>query len=195
MSRQINQIYEFGEFRLDTRERLLLRQGQPISLTHKTFETLLALVQNSGHVIEKDELLKEVWPDTVVEEANLTRNIWILRKALDGNNGEHRYIETVPKVGYRFVAPVTELPPEPASLVIQRRVRAHIVKEEFEVPDTVPLTQTVPLLSGQERKIGHWIALMALGAIGLITTITAIWLWRHRNPPLRICPGARLVAR
>ena len=97
MSRQINPIYEFGEFRLDTRERLLLRHGQPISLTPKTFETLLALVQNSGHVIEKEELLKEVWPDTVVEEANLSRNIWILRKALGGSNGQNHYIETVPR--------------------------------------------------------------------------------------------------
>src|SRR5262245_25393171 len=130
MSKQINQIYEFGDFRLVTGERLLLRQGEPVAITPKAFETLLALVRQCGHVIEKDELLKQIWPDTVVEEVNLARNVWTLRKALGDGNGEHRYIETVPKVGYRFVAPVIERQGESSSLVIQRRVRAHIVKEE-----------------------------------------------------------------
>src|SRR5262245_36466959 len=135
MSKEINQIYEFGDFRLETAERRLLHQGKAVSITPKAFDTLLALVRHSGHVIGKDELLKQVWADTVVEEVNLARNVWTLRKALGDGNGEQRFIETVPKVGYRFVAPVTELEGEAASLVIQRRVRAHIVKEEVEVPD------------------------------------------------------------
>jgi len=187
MSRQINQIYEFGEFRLDTRERLLLRQGQPISLTHKTFETLLALVQNSGHVIEKDELLKEVWPDTVVEEANLTRNIWILRKALGGSNGQHRYIETVPKVGYRFVAPVIKVTDEAPSVTIQRRLRAHIVKEEVEVPETVSL------LPAKDRHRGRRITLSIIGLIGLMAAITGIWLRLHARPSGKAETGLRFL--
>jgi Tol biopolymer transport system component/DNA-binding winged helix-turn-helix (wHTH) protein len=192
MSNRINQIYEFGDFQLNPAERLLLRQGQPVSITPKAFDTLLALVRQSGHVLEKDELLKQVWADTVVEEVNLARNIWTLRKALGDGNGAHHYIETVPKVGYRFVAPVTELTSEASSLVIQRRVRAHIVKEEVEVPDTFPLVpDAVPLLPAKERKAR--IALMALAAIGLVTTISAIWFWRHRTPPIPVETGFRFL--
>ena len=193
MSKQINQIYEFGDFRLDTGERLLLRQGKPVSITPKAFETLIALVRQSGHVIEKDELLRQVWADTVVEEVNLARNIWTLRKLLGDGDGEHRYIETVPKVGYRFVAPVTELPAEHSSLIIQRRVRAHIVKEEIEVPDTIPVSGTVSLLPAKERKIGRWIKLVAVSAIGLFIPILAVWFWRHRTPPIKPETGIRFL--
>src|SRR5262249_53023878 len=106
MSLQTKHIYEFGPFRLDAAERLLLREGKTVPLTPKAFDLLLALVEGHGHLLEKDELLKSVWPDTFVEEANLASNISLVRKALgDGENG-HRYIETVPKRGYRFVAPV-----------------------------------------------------------------------------------------
>jgi len=188
MSKQVNQIYEFGDFRLETAERLLLRLGKPISLTPKAFETLLVLVQHSGHVIEKDELLKQVWVDTVVEEVNLARNIWKLRKALGENNGSPRYIETVPRVGYRFVAPVNELAGEPGGLVIQRRVRAQIVREEVELPDPVPL------LPGRERHGRRWIALtVVVLLLGLATTITGFWFWRHRRPPVNAETGIRFL--
>src|SRR5262245_31148674 len=106
ISQQPQNIYEFGPFRLDAAEHLLLRDGEAVPLTPKSFDLLLALVERHGHLLEKDELLKKVWPDTFVEEANLASNISQLRKALgDGENG-HRYIETVPKRGYRFVAPM-----------------------------------------------------------------------------------------
>jgi len=194
MSNRINKIYEFGDFQLDPVERLLLRQGKPVSLTPKAFDTLLALVQQSGHVLEKDELLKQVWADTVVEEVNLARNIWKLRKALGDSNGEHRYIETVPKVGYRFVAPVTEQPAESSSLVIQRRVKAHIVKEEVEVPDTLPLVaDAVPLLPAREGKTGRWITLIVLAAVGLFITMVVVWVWRHRTAPVKAETGLRFL--
>ena len=96
------QIYEFGQFRIDPDERLLLREGKPIPLTPKAFETLLALVENSGHVVKKDDLMRRVWPDAFVEEVNLAQNVSALRRALD-TNGE-QYIETVPKLGYRLIA-------------------------------------------------------------------------------------------
>jgi DNA-binding winged helix-turn-helix (wHTH) protein/TolB-like protein/Tfp pilus assembly protein PilF len=96
------QIYEFGQFRIDPDERLLLREGKPIALTPKAFETLLALVENSGHVVKKDDLMRRVWPDAFVEEVNLAQNVSALRRALD-INGE-QYIETVPKLGYRLIA-------------------------------------------------------------------------------------------
>ncbi len=109
VSHQTNHIYEFGPFRLDAGEHLLLRDGEAVPLTPKAFDLLLALVERHGHLLEKDELLKKVWPDTFVEEDNLASNISQLRKTLgDGENG-HRYIETAPKRGYRFVASVREI--------------------------------------------------------------------------------------
>ncbi|HEU0177784.1 MAG TPA: tetratricopeptide repeat protein [Blastocatellia bacterium] len=109
MSLQTKHIYEFGPFHLDAAEHLLLRDGEAVPLTPKAFDLLLALVERHGHLQEKEELLKKVWPDTFVEEANLASNISLLRKAMgDGENG-HRYIETAPKRGYRFVASVREI--------------------------------------------------------------------------------------
>src|SRR6185503_13565867 len=102
-------LYEFGPFRLEPAEHLLLRDGQVIPLPPKVFDTLLVLVQSSGHLVDKDELLRRVWPDTFVEEGNLTKNIFALRKILEGGRENEKFIETVPKRGYRFVAPVTEL--------------------------------------------------------------------------------------
>jgi DNA-binding winged helix-turn-helix (wHTH) protein/TolB-like protein/Tfp pilus assembly protein PilF len=108
MSNPANQIYEFGQFHLEVAERRLLREGQPLPLTPKAFDTLLLLVENSGHVLGRKQLLETLWPDAVVEENTLTQNIAAIRKALgEGQNGQ-RYIETVPKTGYRFVAPVRE---------------------------------------------------------------------------------------
>jgi len=106
MSVQNPDFYAFGEFRIDTRKRLLLRNGQAIALTPKAFDTLLYLVKNRGLVIGKDDLMAAVWPDTVVEENNLNQNISTLRRTLGESRGENRYIATVPGTGYRFVADV-----------------------------------------------------------------------------------------
>jgi Tol biopolymer transport system component/DNA-binding winged helix-turn-helix (wHTH) protein len=101
-------FYEFGPFRIDLTERVLLRDGQPVQLTPKAFETLLVLVQHCGHVVEKDELMNRIWPDTFVEEVGLARNISALRKVLEDGSDQHQYIETIPKRGYRFRAEVRE---------------------------------------------------------------------------------------
>lgn len=106
MAAPANVLYEFGPFQLDPPERLLLCDGQPVSLTPKGFDLLLALVDRSGHLVEKEELLKLVWPGAFVEEGNLAVTISQLRKALNDDRGQHRYIETVSKRGYRFVAEV-----------------------------------------------------------------------------------------
>src|SRR5256714_9118761 len=100
------QIYEFGRFRLDRAERSLRRAGEPVPLTPKVFGILLALVETSGGVVEKDELMRQVWPDSFVEEGNLTQNISVLRKALGETTDGKPYIETVARRGYRFVASV-----------------------------------------------------------------------------------------
>lgn len=99
-------FYEFGPFRIDPIKRLLLRDGQVAPLTPKCFDILLALVENSGKVIEKDDLMRRVWPDSFVEEGNLTYNVSMLRKALRERAGEHQYIATIPGRGYSFVASV-----------------------------------------------------------------------------------------
>lgn len=100
--------YEFGPFRLEATERVLLRSGQPVPLTQKAFETLVVLVRNAGRLLEKEELLNTIWPDTFVEECTLFQNIFALRKALGETAGKHRYIETVPRHGYRFIAKVSQ---------------------------------------------------------------------------------------
>src|SRR5687767_14582681 len=100
-------IYEFDDFRIDAGKRLLSKSdGVPISLTPKIFDTLLYLVRNSKKVIGKDELMAEIWKDTVVEENNLNKNISVLRRVLGENPGEHRFIVTIPGTGYKFVGDV-----------------------------------------------------------------------------------------
>src|SRR6516225_2436663 len=108
-------IYEFGCFRLEVRERRLVCEGRPIPLTGKAFETLRVLVERHGSLVSKRELMDAVWPETAVEENNLDRNISALRKALGETADTRRYIETVPRVGYRFIAPL-RTPVGPAAI-------------------------------------------------------------------------------
>jgi DNA-binding winged helix-turn-helix (wHTH) protein/pimeloyl-ACP methyl ester carboxylesterase len=103
-------VYEFGPFRLEVGEHRLVRDDQPIPLTGKAFSTLCALVERNGSLISKQDLLSAVWPETTVEENNLDRNISTLRKALGEQSNGESFIETVPRVGYRFVAPVSVSP-------------------------------------------------------------------------------------
>jgi DNA-binding winged helix-turn-helix (wHTH) protein/Tfp pilus assembly protein PilF len=132
-SKQSQRLYEFGPFRLDPEERLLLRNQELVALTPKAFDTLVVLIENSGRLLEKDDLMQAVWPDTFVDENTLTSNISTLRKALGQSKGG-QYIETVPKRGYRFVANVRELQLEAGDLLVQKRTRSHItIKEEQTV--------------------------------------------------------------
>jgi DNA-binding winged helix-turn-helix (wHTH) protein/TolB-like protein/Flp pilus assembly protein TadD len=108
MGEQISPFYEFGRFSLKTDERILLRDHEPVALTPKAFDILLTLVQNSGRIVEKDDLMKRVWPNTFVEEGNLTQNVSLLRKALGESASGPQFIETVPRRGYRFVATLSE---------------------------------------------------------------------------------------
>lgn len=108
MGQADNHSYEFGRFRLKTAERILLREGELVPLTPKVFDILITLVENSGQVVAKDDLMKRVWPSTYVEEGNLTQNISLLRKALGETPGGTQFIETVPRRGYRFVAQTSE---------------------------------------------------------------------------------------
>jgi len=111
MSKQLKHYYEFGPFRLDLEEHVLLQDGEPLALPPKVFETLMLLVERGGRVVGKEEMMNTLWPDRYVEESNLTQNIFMLRKAL-GEGQKAQYIETVPRRGYRFVAPVKEVQEE-----------------------------------------------------------------------------------
>src|SRR5436309_528019 len=115
MSLTGQELYDFGPFRLIPPERFLLRDGQPLALPPKAYDLLVALVVHAGRLVTKEDLLKEVWAGTFVEEANLSYTVSLLRKTLGDENEPYRYIETVPKRGYRFKEPVV-VAPAPGSL-------------------------------------------------------------------------------
>lgn len=137
MNRPSRRFYLFDGFRVDVNERLLFKDNREVSLTPKVFDTLLMLVENSGHVLTKKELMQQVWPDSFVEENNLAQNISILRKALGkSRDGEH-YIQTVPKRGYRFIGDVTATGGEEESVIVRERTRARIVVERDDDDDAL----------------------------------------------------------
>ena len=161
MIRPADEVYEFDEFCLEPAERVLLRDGEPVGLTPKSFETLLILVRNHNRLVEKTKLLAEVWPDTFVEEKTLAQNIFMLRKTLGTDGAGRQYIQTVPRYGYRFVADVRvterERPPVMAALkpadtqpATDERAEAVVngTNEELETPENY-LGQTPAL---QERS-------------------------------------------
>ena len=126
MEQRQQHLHEFGPFCLDTRERVLLRDGRPVPLKPKVYETLLALISRSGHVVDKEELMRAVWPDVAVEENNLTGNIYALRRAF----AEYQYIETVPRRGYRFTADVKQVKIEDVKLTDRSDVETEVVIKE-----------------------------------------------------------------
>ena len=135
MRKPVRHLYEFGSFSLNVAERLLTCEGKTIQLAPKVFDTLQVLVENSGHLLEKEVLLEKLWPDTVVEESNLTTYISQLRKALGENGNSQSFIETVPRRGYRFVAEVREIHSDYDEILIHERTDTKIVvEEEFEFP-------------------------------------------------------------
>jgi TolB-like protein/Tfp pilus assembly protein PilF len=115
---------------MNVAERRLLRDGLPVSLPPKVFDTLVVLIENSGHLVDRDGLMSKLWPDTFVEEATVARNISDLRKALGESSGEGKYIETVAKAGYRFVADVRKISEGDTMLIVRRRTRSRMTVEE-----------------------------------------------------------------
>ncbi|HKQ80060.1 MAG TPA: AAA-like domain-containing protein [Blastocatellia bacterium] len=132
MSQPTTHFYEFGPFRLDAIKRLLLRDGEVVPLKSKDFELLLALVEGSGQALGKEDLMKRVWPDSVVEEGNLSVHIFNLRRTLGETPDDHRYIVTMPGRGYVFVASVQELRDDGAELIARERVHSNIIGEREE---------------------------------------------------------------
>jgi Tol biopolymer transport system component/DNA-binding winged helix-turn-helix (wHTH) protein len=140
--------YRFGPFVLDPASRLLLREEQPVPITTKVFETLVVLVENRGRVMTKDELLLRLWPDTTVEEANLAQNVSSLRRALEDNPKDHRYIATIPGRGYSFVGVVTE--------IAKQQNMAESSANEV-TPPPVSVANTLPRIYSF-RSVIRWVA-------------------------------------
>src|ERR1051325_423201 len=141
MSLPDHKLYEFDDgFVVDERSRILLKNGVTVRLTLKAFETLLVLVQHAERVVDKDLLIKEVWPDTFVEEGSLSRNIYELRRSLGDDSAEPRFIETIPKRGYRFIAPVRVTDAGPRQVapideidtIIEKHTYARVISRELE---------------------------------------------------------------
>src|SRR6204780_5300377 len=110
------EIFQFGEFQVDVLARTLRRQDQIVTLNRRAFDVLLYLVPNPGKALTRDELLKNVWPDTFVDENSLAQSISVLRRALEEKPGDNSYIVTLPGRGYQFISPVTVVVPESLSV-------------------------------------------------------------------------------
>src|SRR5271170_8487337 len=151
MSVERKQFYEFGPFRIDPDKRLLLRDDRPVPLQPKAFETLLVLVQKSGTVVLKNDLMKTLWPDSFVEESNLTQHIFVLRKSLGETAGENRYIATIPGRGYRFAETVRLVPDHEDIVVQSRSVTRVLIEAESSLDQTRP-TVIRPSVVGSTQK-------------------------------------------
>ena len=135
MSQPAKRFYLFDTFRVDAAERILFKEDREVSLTPKVFDTLLVLIENSNHVLTKKELMRQVWPDSFVEENNLAQNISILRKVLgagDRSKEGEPYIQTVPKRGYRFVGDVRATGGDDDTMIVHERTRARIIVERTD---------------------------------------------------------------
>src|SRR4030095_11915940 len=175
-------LYEFGPFVLDEAERLLFRGDEVIPLRPKVFDLLLALVEHSGHMLSKDELMNMVWTDAAVEEGSLTRNISTLRKALGERSDEYRFIETIPWRGYRFVGTVRKSERSGGNaLILEEYSAARIVISEDDESDARVTPEQHPTKQGLSRearaKGGVWwksraaILIFCLVAGGLLSSL------------------------
>ena len=172
-------IYEFGLFRVDPVRRRLLRAGEEIHLKPKVFDTLLVLVESEGHLIGKDELMEAVWPDTAVEENNLTQNISVLRKTFGERPEDHRYIVTVPGQGYRFVADVAQSMSDGESVTMARLTKSRVViEDELTITPEPNQTARSPGAVVKERSGTTGVPLSsALLIAGLLATISGVLIY------------------
>ena len=159
MSPEAGHFYEFGDFRLDPSAKVLFCDNKPVALTPKVFETLQVFVEHAGRLLEKDELMQKIWQDRFVGESNLKFNIKMLRRALKDDAHEPRFIETIPRRGYRFIAEVKEEFGEVSTPTKSHKAGSHLV-----LPS--PGRSYVP------------VALLAVPIVGLI--VVALWLGRAR---------------
>ncbi|HET8677325.1 MAG TPA: winged helix-turn-helix domain-containing protein [Blastocatellia bacterium] len=186
MTKQPAHLYEFGPFRLDVKERLLLKDGEPVSLTPRTFDVLAVLVREHGKLVTKNEFLNEVWPNSFVEETNLPQNVYLLRKALgDEEYNCPKFIETVTRHGYRFIADVKEVMGGDSELIIHQRTKAEILIEQEQeegVEETFAMSpESRPLPSAPvPRPKARRVALLAFSLLAMLATLS-YFLLRDRT--------------
>ena len=171
MAKEVNRLYEFGKYRLDAENRALLCDGQAVNLPPKAVELLIVLVERNGQVVAKEQLMELLWSDAIVEDANLTQNIFLLRKIFAGDEDGRKYIETIPRRGYRFVAAVRLTPPvvtiekvdaTRSPKIIEKHTIARIITEQ-EIEDTNELLIGGKASLWQRRK--HALALLIFGLL------------------------------
>jgi TolB-like protein/DNA-binding winged helix-turn-helix (wHTH) protein/Tfp pilus assembly protein PilF len=179
-------VYEFGDFRLDARKRLLWRAGAQVPLTPRVFETLLYLVEHNDAVLDKERLMEAVWPDSIVEENNLTQNISTLRRVFGETPGSHHYIVTVPGRGYRFVADV-KMRKADAGPRSRRMPGAAIAPAENK-------TEHVAAVAQPNHRRSFRPILLATAAV-LALSIAALFFWRGRTQNPREAPAKILSAK
>jgi len=176
MGEQTNKFYDFGRFRVKPDERVLLRGDELVPLTPKAFDILLALLENDGRLVHKDDLMKKVWPNTFVEEGNLTQNVSLLRKALGESANSSQFIETVPRRGYRFVAPVTRIGGNGGHLSelpnkdLLRNAPASLTEKPSLVPEKSKLETRNLKLETTPRRV----TAVALTAAAVLLTVVGI---------------------
>jgi Tol biopolymer transport system component/DNA-binding winged helix-turn-helix (wHTH) protein len=180
-------FYDFGPFRVDAVSRLLIRDAEIVPVTSKVFDVLLMFVSNTGRMFDKDEMMKRLWPDSFVEEGNLTRNVSMLRKALGESPHEHQYIVTVPGRGYRFVASVRAIADENLNLITYERASLKVVVEEEHAVSEVEEPQAKPMaVPAVATRLGIKLRrrlLIPLIAISFVLTAAAgIYLIRKSKP-------------
>src|ERR1051325_4253883 len=172
MSQQLQNAYQFGPFCVDAVRRVLLREGEMIPVTSKCLDTLLVLVEHRGQVVTKDYLMKTLWPDTVVEENNLTQQISMLRKVLGERVGEHRYLVTVPGRGYSFVAEVSAPPNGDRELIVAEHIRSRITldvedESDKEFPESDESVKYLP----QQQVIKSRLSRFTLAVLSVLILI------------------------
>jgi Tol biopolymer transport system component/DNA-binding winged helix-turn-helix (wHTH) protein len=175
MSDAVKKIYEFGPFRVDTAERVLLRDGQRVPLTLKAFDVLLILVENGGHIVEKDTLMNRVWAGSFVEEGNLKVTVSMLRKALEDNDGL-QFIETVPRRGYRFVAKIQEVTADSIDLVLHERTRETVTIDEVGIlNDVVKQVDTHNPQKATQHRLALAICVVVISAMAVFLGSKYVW--------------------
>jgi TolB-like protein/DNA-binding winged helix-turn-helix (wHTH) protein/Tfp pilus assembly protein PilF len=181
MSRLVKRFYEFGPFCLDPAEHTLLREGRPIPLRPKVFDILVVLIENHGHLVEKEKLMNSVWTEQFVEEGNLNKNISMLRRVLGEGDSGHKYIETVPKRGYRFVADVRVVNDhEESDLVLDAdEQRSSDSQEILKYPASV--SETTQARTRPFNKT--WVPLVVI-TIVLLATLAYLVFIREKRPHL-----------
>ena len=189
-------IYEFGPFRVDALRRTLLREGKQVRLPSKAFEILLVLLEGKGRLVEKDELMQRVWPDTVVEENNLTVNVSALRKSLTESPGEHRYVVTVPGRGYQFVAEVRQVGGERSRESEQELVNQIATTSALAQPNgAASQTDSIKRQKYIDREVNrHKRGVLLILAVVLATAIMASYFAYSRHVAGGSKPGTTFIA-